>query len=73
MSVEVVRVGRHIELQFVGAELIEVRGSDEEPYGDGSITLTPESALKLAKKLIEAALETMEETGEEEASAPTAL
>jgi hypothetical protein len=56
MSVEVVRVGNSIELQFTGAELVELWGSDEEPYGDGSITLTIREALALAKKLIEAAL-----------------
>jgi len=64
MSVEVVRVGRYVELQFTGAELVEVWGSDSEPYGDGSITLSVEEALRLAKKLIEAALETSEERGE---------
>jgi len=46
-----VRVGRHIELQFTGAELIQLWGSEEEPYGDGTITLTPEAALRLAKKV----------------------
>jgi hypothetical protein len=61
MSVEVVRAGRYIELQFTGAELIEVWGSDEEPYGDGTITLTVREALKLAKKLIDAAMEALEE------------
>jgi len=64
MSIEVVRAGRYVELQFTGAELVEVWGSDSEPYGDGSITLSPEDALRLAKELIETALETLEEKDE---------
>jgi len=57
MSVQVVRAGRHIELQFTGAEIIETWGSHDELYGDGTITLTVEEALRLAKGLLEAALE----------------
>jgi hypothetical protein len=66
MSVEVVRTGRYIELQFTGAEIIETRGSDDELYGDGTITLTPEEAIRLAKKLLETVLEGEETTEEEE-------
>jgi len=62
MSVQVVRVGRYIELQFTGAEIIETWGSHDELYGDGTITLTPREALKLARELLEAVLE--EETVE---------
>jgi len=65
MSVEVVRTGRYIELQFTGAEIIEMRGSAEELYGDGTITLTPEEALRLAKELLVAVKELLETTPEE--------
>jgi len=64
MSVEVVRVGKTIELQFTGAELIELWGSESEPYGDGTITLTVREALRLARKLIDAAMEALEEKAE---------
>jgi hypothetical protein len=65
MSVEVVRTGRHIELQFTGAEIIETRGSPDELYGDGTITLTVEEALQLAKELLKAVKEILEATPEE--------
>jgi predicted RNase H-like HicB family nuclease len=48
-----------------------VHGSEEELYGDGTITLTLGEALRLAKKLLEAVLEAMleeEEVKEEEAT-----
>jgi len=41
MNVQVVRAGRHIEIQFTGAEIIETWGPRDELYGDGTITLTP--------------------------------
>jgi hypothetical protein len=59
-----VKTGQYIELQFTGAEIIEVRGSAEELYGDGTITLTPREALRLAMELLETLLE--EEKKEEE-------
>ena len=61
MSVKVVRAGRDVELQFVGAELIELWGSEEEPYGDGTIVLSLEEALRLAKGLLDAVREALEE------------
>lgn len=62
MSVKVVRAGRDtVELQFVGAELIELWGSEEEPYGDGTIVLSLEEALRLAKELLDAVREALEE------------
>ena len=64
MSVEVVRIGKYIELQFTGAEIIGTQGRPDELYGDGVITLTLDEAIKLAKELLEAVLE--EETTEEE-------
>ena len=64
MSVEVMRIGKYIELQFTGAEIIETWGKRDELYGDGVITLTLDEAIKLAKELLEAVLE--EETTEEE-------
>ncbi|MFZ8808668.1 MAG: hypothetical protein ACO2PN_11270 [Pyrobaculum sp.] len=67
MSIQVVRTGRYIELQFEGAEIIETRGSADELYGDGTITLTPEEAISLAKELLEAVLEKDEEVKEETA------
>ena len=57
MSVQVVRVGRYVELQFTGAEIIETWGSHAELYGDGTITLTSKEALRLAKELLETALD----------------
>ena len=67
MSVEVVKTGRYIELQFTGAEIIEMRGSAEELYGDGVIVLSIREAIRLAKELLEAILEEgEEETTEEE-------
>jgi len=65
MSVEVVRAGRYVEIQFTGAEIVETWGSRDELYGDGTITLTPSEALKLAKDLLNAALEAEEEKEEE--------
>ena len=65
MSVEVVRTGRYVEIQFTGAEIIETWGFREELYGDGTITLTPSEAVKLAKDLLNAALEAEEEKEEE--------
>jgi hypothetical protein len=68
MSVAVKRTGQHIELEFTGAEIIETRGSRDELYGDGVITLTPVEAVRLAKELLKAVkelLETMLEEGEE--------
>jgi len=70
MSVEVVRIGKYIEIQFTGAEIIETRGRRDELYGDGVITLTLDEAIKLAKELLEAVLE--EETAEEEVKEETA-
>jgi len=64
MSIEVVRIGKYIELQFTGAEIIETWGKRDELYGDGVITLTLDEAIKLAKELLEAVLE--EEATEEE-------
>jgi hypothetical protein len=64
-SVEVVRMGQYIELEFTGAEIIETHGSAEELYGDGTITLTPEEALRLAKELLVAVKELLETTLEE--------
>jgi hypothetical protein len=64
MSVEVVRIGKYIELQFTGAEIIETWGKRDELYGDGVITLTLDEAIKLAKELLETVLE--EEATEEE-------
>jgi 20S proteasome alpha/beta subunit len=64
MSVEVVRIGKYIEVQFTGAEIIETWGKRDELYGDGVITLTLDEAIKLAKELLEAVLE--EEATEEE-------
>jgi hypothetical protein len=66
MSVEVARVGRYIELQFTGAEIIETRGRPDELYGDGVIVLTPEEAIKLAKDLLVAVKELLETAPEEE-------
>jgi len=65
MSIQVVRTGRYIELQFEGAEIIETRGNADELYGDGTITLTPEEAIGLAKELLEAVKELLETTLEE--------
>ena len=56
MTVEVVRVGQYVEIQFTGAEIIETWGK-RELYGDGVITLTLDEAIKLAKELLEAVLE----------------
>ena len=70
MSVEVVRIGKYIEIQFTGAEIIETRGRRDELYGDGVITLTLDEAIELAKELLEAVLE--EETAEEEEKEETA-
>jgi len=67
MSIQVVRVGQYIELQFTGAEIIETWGSHDELYGDGTITLTVEEALKLAKELLEAALEEETVKGDDDA------
>jgi hypothetical protein len=69
MSVVVKRVGRYVELEFTGAEIIETRGSPDELYGDGTITLTLKEAVKLAKELLDAVLEEeeKEETIEETA------
>ena len=72
MSIEVVRTGQHIELQFTGAKIIETWGSRGELYGDGVITLTPVEAVRLAKELLKATkelLETMLEEGEEKGEA----
>jgi len=71
MSVEVVRIGKYIELQFTGAEIIETWGKRDELYGDGVITLTLDEAIKLAKELLEAVLEE-EATEEEEVKEETA-
>jgi hypothetical protein len=65
MSVAVRRVGRYIELEFTGAEIVETWGSPNELYGDGTITLTQEEAVRLAKELLETVLE--EEVKEETA------
>lgn len=65
MSVEVARVGRYIELQFTGAEIIETRGRPDELYGDGVITLTVDEAIRLAKELLVAVEELLETTLEE--------
>ena len=56
MTVEVVRVGQYVEIQFTGAEIIETWGK-RELYGDGVITLTLDEAIRLAKELLEAVLE----------------
>lgn len=62
MSIKVVRAGRDtVELQFVGAELVQVWGPDEEAYGDGVISLSVKEAIELAKELLEAVLEKTEE------------
>jgi len=70
MSIEVVRIGKYIELQFTGAEITETWGKRDELYGDGVITLTLDEAIELAKELLEAVLE--EETAEEEVKEETA-
>jgi hypothetical protein len=57
MTVEVMRVGQYVEIQFTGAEIIETWGKRDELYGDGVITLTLNEAIKLAKELLEAVLE----------------
>ena len=57
MTVEVVRVGQYVEIQFTGAEIIETWGKRDELYGDGVITLTLDEAIRLAKELLEAVLE----------------
>ena len=57
MTVEVVRTGQYVEIQFTGAEIIETWGKRDELYGDGVITLTLGEAIKLAKELLEAVLE----------------
>jgi hypothetical protein len=67
MNVQVVRAGRHIEIQFTGAEIIETWGPRDELYGDGTITLTPNEAIRLAKELLEAVLEAENEEKEETA------
>jgi len=67
MSIQVVRAGRYIELQFKGAEITEVRGNPDELYGDGTITLTRKEAIELAKELLDAVLEKDEEVKEETA------
>lgn len=62
MSIKVVRAGRDaVKLQFVGAELVQVWGPDEEAYGDGVISLSVKEAIELAKELLEAVLEKTEE------------
>jgi hypothetical protein len=66
MSVQVVRVGQYVELQFTGAEIIEVWGPQDELYGDGTITLAMKDALRLAKELLEAVLEEEEKATEEQ-------
>lgn len=65
MSVEVVRIGQYIEIQFTGAEIIETRGRPDELYGDGVITLSVDEALRLAKELLIAVKELLETTLEE--------
>ncbi len=65
MSVAVVRTGQYIELQFVGAEIIETWGERDALYGDGTITLSIREAIKLAKELLETVLEEEEEVKEE--------
>jgi len=67
MSVQVVRTGQYIEFQFTGAEIIETWGSHDESYGDGTITLTVEEALRLAKALLEVALEEGVAEGDDDA------
>ncbi|MFZ8840117.1 MAG: hypothetical protein ACO2PM_14650 [Pyrobaculum sp.] len=57
MSVQAVRTGQYVELQFTGAEIIETWGSHGELYGDGTITLSLKEALRLAKELLETVLE----------------
>jgi len=57
VTVEVVRVGQYVEIQFTGAEIIETWGKRDELYGDGVITLTLNEAIRLAKELLEAVLE----------------
>jgi len=64
MSVAVKRVGQYIELEFTGAEIVEVWGDRDEMYGDGVIVLSIRGAIRLAKEL----LETILEEGEEEAT-----
>jgi hypothetical protein len=72
MSVEVVRIGKYIELQFTGAEIIETWGKRDELYGDGVITLTLDEAIKLTKELLEAVLEEETAVEEEEVKEETA-
>jgi len=64
MSVEARRVGPYVEIEFVDAEIIETYGKRDELYGDGTITLTLDEAIKLAKELLEAVLEKTEEEEE---------
>jgi 20S proteasome alpha/beta subunit len=64
MSISVKRAGQYIELEFTGAEILETYGRRDELYGDGTITLTLDEAIKLAKELLEVALEEEEEEGE---------
>jgi len=67
MSVAVKRAGRYVELEFTGAEIIDVHGNPNELYGDGTITMTRKEAIELAKELLDAVLDEEEEVKEETA------
>lgn len=57
MSVEVKRAGGLIVLEFADAEIVDCYGSRDEQYGDGSVVLSRDEALRLAKEILERLME----------------